>query len=71
MAKEMKILNENEIKERLNEKSQPDKFEMLRILLIIQDATNGMNASDRELVLSMWLNGILSYDKMLDLIEQK
>lgn len=69
MAKELEILTTQQARERLREKTQPEKFDILRILLAIQDATNGMSDGDKELVFSMWLNGILSYDRMLELIE--
>lgn len=69
--KDIKNLTESEIKERLKKMEQPAKFDVLRAVMAVQEAVNGMSHEDKELVLSMWTHNILSYDRILALVENK
>ena len=67
--KDIENLTETQIKERLNSMEQPEKFDILRAVLAIQDAVNNMDTNKKEVVLALWTRNILSYDRILDLIK--
>ncbi|MCI9038260.1 MAG: hypothetical protein HFJ29_00005 [Clostridia bacterium] len=67
--KDIENLTETQIKERLNGMEQPEKFDILRAVLAIQDAVSSMDTSKKEVVLALWTRNILSYDRILDLIK--
>lgn len=67
--KDIENLTETQIKERLNSMEQPEKFDILRAVLSIQDAVSNMDTNKKEVVLALWTRNILSYDRILDLIK--
>lgn len=67
--KDIGNLSEIQIKERLSGMEQPEKFDILRAVLAIQDAVSNMDTNKKEVVLALWTRNILSYDRILDLIK--
>lgn len=62
-------MTEKEIKDMLREMEPTNRVKIVQALMAVQDATEGFNNEEKMLVASMWAKNMLSYKRVLELIE--
>ena len=67
----MKILSNEEIRDRMCSMDHRSRAKLYATLLNIQDAMSGISADGREIVLSMWLDQTLGKGILKQLIDSE